>query len=97
MRAYLCPFGMNALQVEATVTVLVEDDPEPPVFNTPAVISVVENEPAGSSVGAVLVSDPDLDDHLDIMLYEPSESFMFGKPTCINDVSLGQGKTHLHK
>ena len=88
---------MNALQVEATVTVLVEDDPEPPVFNTPAVISVVENEPAGSSVEAVLVTDPDLDDHLDIMLYEPSESFMLGKPTCINDVSLSPGKTHLCK
>ena len=77
--------------MEGTITVLIEDDPEAPVFNTPAVMSIVENEPAGNTVGPVVVSDPDLDDHLDIVLHEPTESFVLGKPTCVNDVSESQG------
>ena len=46
------------MQVEGTIKVLIEDDPEAPVFNTPAVMSIVENEPAGNTVGPVVVSDP---------------------------------------
>lgn len=69
------------------MTVVVEDAPEPPVFHKPAVMTAVENELAGSSVGAVVVTDPDLTDHIDVMLHENTDSFYLGKPNCTTDVS----------
>ena len=74
------------------MTVLVEDDGEAPAFSTPAVMSVVENEPAGSVVGQVVVSDPDLGDHLDVVLHAPTQSFIFGPPACVGHVSLMSGE-----
>ncbi|KAL8601315.1 hypothetical protein ACOMHN_054609 [Nucella lapillus] len=76
--------GRPPASTVGVITVVVEDEPEPPVYQTPGEMGAMENEPTGSVVGAVLVTDPDRADRLDIVLHEPTHSFVLGKPVCNN-------------
>ncbi|XP_076442794.1 protocadherin-16-like [Babylonia areolata] len=79
--------GQPPATTDGVITVVTEDEAEPPVFLVPTVMWAVENEPAGSVVGSVLVRDPDLGDHLDVVLHESTQSFVLGDPACSNSES----------
>ena len=72
----------DGLSDTATITVNLNDTPEPPKFDdkTPT-FAVDENVPAGTSVGFVTASDVDEDDVLTYSIKDPTDTFVIDEAT----------------
>ena len=72
----------DGLSDTATITVNLNDTPEPPKFDdkTPT-FSVDENVPAGTHVGDVVASDVDEDDVLTYSIGDPTDTFVIDEVT----------------
>ena len=72
----------DGLSDTATITVNLNDTPEPPKFDdkTPT-FTVDENVPAGTHVGDVVASDVDEDDVLTYSIGDPTDTFVIDEVT----------------